>query len=210
MTARHDRRHWVASTGPPRSPRRRADGQAEHAADPRFNGAASVTEAEDHADRCHAREPRQASTGPPRSPRRRAVCHRMAQARNHRLQRGRLGHRGGGRSSNLYTLDDTKLQRGRLGHRGGGCGRRCTPFAGTRFNGAASVTEAEEARDMSLTLSGIGFNGAASVTDAEGSWPGGSAGCRSCFNGAASVTEAEVHDHDLARRWPAASTGPPR
>ena len=86
------------------------------------------------------------------------------------------------------------------------------PLVGaTRFNGAASVIEAEATCCVASTArTPPGFNGAASVIEAEEK-----ASCKKirsfqCFNGAASVIEAEDPMPVGRRRAPSASTGPPR
>ncbi len=163
---------------------------------PGFNGAASVTEAEDERPARRLRD-RQASTGPPRSPRRRtAVASAVGDSLT--LQRGRLGHRGGGSASSINEFLAAQLQRGRLGHRGGGQRPSWVRSASTCFNGAASVTEAEvtypalAALELDQLQRGrLGHRG--------GGRRSGEQRPARCarFNGAASVTEAEGQ----TRRW---------
>ncbi len=108
--------------------------------------------------------------------------------------------------------------------------------SGTRFNGAASLIEAEEKGAVWADVKSAGFNGAASLIEAEaqrrapdatfstttlqrGRLVDRGGGCRAerrrsalaCFNGAASLIEAEDAVAGYFQdREVAASTGPPR
>ena len=146
---RRDPRAVAASTGPPRSPRRRLRARMQRrgcrsqtAEWTSFNGAASVIEAEDARGQGSARACR-ASTGPPQRGR---LGHRAGggpdlahvddvagastgppRSPRRRTVTGSFGHRGGGvrvadHSARRTGLAAAKrlLQRGRLGHRGGG------------------------------------------------------------------------------------------
>ena len=84
-----------------------------------FNGAASVTEAEGGLPPHGTGEKPQASTGPPRSPRRRAVVESL-HARRHQASTGPPRSPRRRLWPAMYPFCWNTLQRGRLGHRGGG------------------------------------------------------------------------------------------
>ena len=168
-----------------------------------FNGAASMTEAEDLSPR----RPRSTPTsfngaasmteaeGRPRD----------HSKRKYRASTGRLDDQRG-RLEKGYFM---QLQRGRLDGGGGCC--LCPWLGARRFNGAASMTEAEGRSSSGKRCCRTCFNGAASMTEAEGRASGRASTRRGCFNGAASMTEAE--EREVLKALPhvvGASTGPPR